>query len=143
VIALLLGFATRSVTFPIGLLLAAGLAFGGLQVKHVLQVRGLNKQIAALEQTIATRDSTIAVQHIAISQERLNVTTLTARLKEQNRAIELLQASAKASEAVASAKALEALRAGEKAAEAIRSGHAHIEPGHAAVNQWLAERFAP
>jgi hypothetical protein len=67
---------------------------------------------------IEIRDSTIANLHVSISQERLNVGTLTARLREQNAAILLMQATSRASEKASALAVVRALETGRTAAEA-------------------------
>lgn len=119
----------------------AVLLMGALEVKHWWTVRGLRKQVAAQMQTIKDERAANAELRSAVSDQNVTITTLTARLKEQSSAILIWQAKAKASDANAAKKAVDAVRAGENAAEAIRSGHTHLEPGHAAVNQALCERF--
>jgi hypothetical protein len=142
VITLLFQAIGRVIAWPawVHLSIAAVLLFGGMQWKHAREVGRLKKDIATLTETLNQERLVHADTLVALQSERSNVTTLHARVREQNSAILLIQAKAKQSESAAAARAIEALRAGEAAAAAIRSGHTHLEPGHDAVNEWLKAR---
>lgn len=120
--------------------LLSAVLFVGMQWKHTREVHQLEAQIAGYEQTIQSKDASIANLHISVTQERLNVSTLTAQVREQNHAILLMQAKAKEAETEASIAAVRAFNDGRAAAEKLRQPTTTIAPGHAAMNDWLAER---
>jgi hypothetical protein len=142
VIALLLGLVSkaRRVPLPIYLVGAVLSAFGVLQVAHAREVGRLQADKVALTREIETRDATIANQHISISQERLNVGALTARLREQNNAIALMQSKATEAAASANVAALRAFNQGAREAEALRAPSSIVPSGAPGMNAWLSER---
>ncbi len=112
--------------------LAAFIGLSLMQITHARVVHRFEAEKAALVQTIATRDATIANLYVSVTQERLNVSTLTARLREQNAAILLMQATAKAAAASSALAVNKALAAGQANAAARLSST--VAPGYESLN---------
>lgn len=113
---------------------------GGLQIKHVLQVRSLNGQITAIA---AQRDQELRAKleyKAALSDVTANRDALTSDLRRQNDAIGRLKADMEAQAQAASLSAVRALQQGREDAAALRQPKSTVPPGHVAMNDWLAER---
>lgn len=123
--------------------LALGLAgvLAGALWYHQHEIGERDDLIAERDKTIATRDITIANQALSISAERLSVTKLQAAVDVSNHTIEEQALRLKAVQLTASAAASQAFTKGMAAAEALRAPTSTVQPGHAAMNDWFAERF--
>ena len=112
-----------------------------LQARHWWQMRGLEREIATLTQALYQERTANADLRVGLSDVQANRDTLASRLREQGRAIDLLQARAKQAESAAALAAARALEAGRRASEALRAPTTTVSPGHDAMNTWLQERF--
>ena len=74
---------------------------GALQARHWWQVRGLEREIATLTQALDQERTANADLRVGLSDVQANRDTLASRLREQGRAIDLLQARAKQAESAA------------------------------------------
>lgn len=131
---------SRSLTIPVWLLLAVSVAFGGLQAKHVLQVRRLTNEIAAKASVITTLTATVATKSAAVVIAHGEARNLSRKIEEQNAAIEGLQAMMQAQSQASSLAAVRVLNQGEADAEALRQPTSKVPPGFQALNDWIAER---
>lgn len=122
--------------------IAGAALLGLLQVRHWWEVRGLEKQIATLTDERDAERTANAALRVSLSEVQANRDTLESRLREQGRAIELLQVTAKAAESKAALASARAIAAGRKASEALRAPTTSVPPGHGAMNEWLRIRFA-
>jgi|SRR3990167_5217050 len=115
---------------------------GALQARHWWQVRGLEREIATLTQALDQERTANADLRVGLSDVQANRDTLASRLREQGRAIDLWQVRAQASDARASVLATRLLREGAARAADLRAPETRVQPGHAAMNEWLQNRFA-
>lgn len=115
---------------------------GVINVRHWFIERGLRKEIATVTQALKTEKAATAELRVAVADVSANRDQLQARIREQNRAIELLQAQARQADARAALAATRALQAGHVVSEALRAPDTHVPPGHAAMNLWFQETFA-
>lgn len=122
--------------------LISSLALGGMALKAKMVSGRHAKEVAALNQTIATRDATIANLHISIGQERLNVNTLTGRLREQNAAILQMQAAAKVAQASATLAVRDALEKGRADAANRLQPSPSVPPGFESLNAEAAKLWS-
>lgn len=122
---------------------AAVIVLSVIQVRHALEVRGLNRQIAALTSDLATEHQARADVTAALAEVQVNRDQLALEVRRQNDAIAAHVTRAERAEAVAALRATRLLEQGRQLAEALRrdTGPVRVPPGHAAINAWLAERL--
>lgn len=118
-----------------------GVLFAGFQVQHWWTVRGLREDIAELTQNLNLERAAMAELRVALIDVQSNRDKLEAVIRQQNDAIELLQARARQVEASANLRVARAVRAGEEAARQLRATTTRVPPGHEAMNLWLRERL--
>lgn len=126
-------------TFKVALVSLA--LVGALQVRHWIQVRGLEREIATVTQALDREKAATADLRVAVSDVQANRDRLSAAIREQNDSIALMQAAAKAAASAADARVARALRQGVEEAAGLRRPETRVPPGHAAMNEWLVERF--
>lgn len=115
------------------------LLVGGMQVRHTLTVRGLEKRIAEAE---AKRDQEVAANaalRLGLEQTAASLSKLEDATQAQNRAIATMRTQARAMESLAESAALRALREGEQAVEHLQGEG--VPAGPDAMNAWLSERL--
>lgn len=122
--------------------MAGAVVIGVLQVRHVIQVRALERQVSTLTADLKIEQTANAQLRVGLADVSANRDMLASRLREQSRAIELLQVRAKEAESASALLATRALAAGRKASEALRAPTSTITPGHEGMNRWLQAQFA-
>lgn len=114
---------------------------GAVQVQHWWEVRGLNNQIKNLTMELGQEKVANAELRIAVSDVSANRDKLVSTIKEQNGAIELLRADGQRLSAEASLRVTRAFERGRAVSEGLRSPTSTVPPGHAGMNEWLANAF--
>ena len=115
---------------------------GAVNMRHWWIERGLRKEIATLTQVIGNQKTENDIIRQQVFEIGVNRDMLRARIVEQNRAIEVLQQTARTLEAKAAVRAVRVLSDGASTAAELRAPDTHVAPGHLAMNTWLQERFA-
>lgn len=114
---------------------------GVLQVRCWWEVRGLNDRIERLEVALALEKGATADLRVALSDVQGNRDKLVATIEDQNASIELMKVEARRAEVAADLRVARATALAKEAARDLRAPTTRVAPGHAAMNQWLQERF--
>lgn len=139
---LLLGAGKFLRALPLSAYLAIGVVgfIGIREWQHSRAVDRLEQDVAAMT---SQRDAELRGKleyQAALSDVTANRDALAQDIRRQNDAIAKLQTDLQATERAASLAAVRALQKGRESAEALRHPTSTVLPGHAALNDWLAER---
>lgn len=115
--------------------------FGVRETQHYFDVRGLRKDIAALQMQFDQERLANASLRQGLTESQANNQQLVSTIKQMNSNLELAAAKTRQIEAAANLRVARAVKAGQDAARELRAPDTHVPPGHMAMNQYLQARF--